>query len=764
MKNTRSNKKIQRVLDLVAGHASVIQVAAPSIDETTDIVTADVTFDTNLPNQWKANGESPSGVKSNEVLKFHFPSDFPLLPPSMSLRPDFPRTLPHLQPISINDQPVPCLYDGDIAEFFQQEGIIGIVNQISVWLERAALGTLIDPNQGWEPTRRDSLNGYVIAQDERLRRLVNRKGGFKFLQFNYLRSCAGDGPQAIHGQILDVSLKINDKTITNLYEYTIPVYRDIRLGASLALIVWPGKLPSGKLIINDAYLPETVTNSNELRERARIYGCIQGLDDGLGLLKNRLSKYSGLESFPLAIVFLVRRPFKIIGSQSPVELCPYVMDIRIPEPVKSNQVTTVSPVAHRHVITRSLLVKMSGYSTTSHRPRWTLIGAGSLGSKLGLHLTRAGNGPEVVIDKSVMSPHNAARHALIPIAGDLQLLWTDTKAQLLCDALQGFDHKARVISENVVNLLKSGAKAGHAWSKHSWGIVNATASLVVREALASTYLPTRIIETSLFADGLIGVITTEGPDRNPNTADLISECYALFGENTELANVVFGTNQSGLRQTIGQGCGSVTMQMSDGRLSLFAAGVSEYLLAKQQTSLPKDGGEILIGRLTEDGIGVTWCTHHNPPSTVMHTANGKAYRVHILARALKKIEKEISDWPKVETGGILMGRFSEVSNTFHVVDVLDPPEDSTRSAQKFVLGKKGLYQQITTYSETIDCSLYCLGTWHNHLTTSGPSQIDRLTAAAVSLTRFEPTLFLIKTPSDIRALVADAQGKIIGGQ
>ena len=194
---------------------------------------------------------------------------------------------------------------------------------------------------------------------------------------------------------------------------------------------------------------------------------------------------------------------------------------------------------------------------------------------------------------------------------------------------------------------------------------------------------------------------------------------------------------------------------------LFAAGASEYLLAKQHTSLPKDGGEILVGRLTDDGIGVTWFTHKIPPVTVIQTSNRKGYRVHILARALKKIEKETSDWPKAETGGVLMGRFSEVSNTFHVVDVLDPPEDSTRSAKKFVLGKKGLLQKITTYSETIGSSLYCLGTWHSHLVATGASQTDRLTAAAVSLSRFEPTLSLIRTPSDFRALASDAQGQVL---
>ena len=68
---------------------------------------------------------------------------------------------------------------------------------------------------------------------------------------------------------------------------------------------------------------------------------------------------------------------------------------------------------------------------------------------------------------------------------------------------------------DAVSLLMSKGYARQAWSKNSWGVVNTTASLVVREALAaSNLLETRVIETSLFARGHVGLVTVEGPDRN----------------------------------------------------------------------------------------------------------------------------------------------------------------------------------------------------------------------------------------------------------
>ena len=69
-------------------------------------------------------------------------------PPELSLRADFSRNLPHMQPWLADRRPVPCIYDGELAELLHREGLAGILNQTAVWLERAALSTLIDPNQG----------------------------------------------------------------------------------------------------------------------------------------------------------------------------------------------------------------------------------------------------------------------------------------------------------------------------------------------------------------------------------------------------------------------------------------------------------------------------------------------------------------------------------------------------------------------------------------------------------------------------------------
>ena len=51
------------------------------------------------------------------------------------------------------------------------------------------------------------------------------------------------------------------------------------------------------------------------------------------------------------------------------------------------------------------------------------------------------------------------------------------------------------------------------------------------------------------------------------------------------------------------------MTMSDRRLSPFAARMSENLAAKQRDGLPNTGGELLIGQLSEKGLGLEWCVY-----------------------------------------------------------------------------------------------------------------------------------------------------------
>ena len=394
----RTGGGLRRALASVATHPAVYSIGPPRPVHNSGVTSVDVTFDVSLPSEWRRRGRSPSGVRSRETVRFDFPAGFPLKTPSPSLRPDFNRNLPHMQPWLTEGRPVPCVHDGDLDELVLRDGLAGFVNQTAVWLERAALGTLIDPDQGWEPVRRDSYRDHIIADADALQSLVTRGGGYKFLRLDYLRTVKGQA-RFVYGRV-SATVDVTRAAMSSvLAEAPVHSSLQFRAGKSVALATWLGKQPSGAPIIADTYLPETVTSVEDLKERAQTYGCRTSLSNALHWMGQCLRTHPSEGPFCLVVVLLARRPCNVIGTQSPIELCPYVLDIVSPDLYTNGDKTPVRPAGHHHVLSRSLLAQLSGIDSSREHPRWTLIGAGSLGSKLALHLARAGKGPAVIVDK-----------------------------------------------------------------------------------------------------------------------------------------------------------------------------------------------------------------------------------------------------------------------------------------------------------------------------------------------------------------------------
>jgi hypothetical protein len=752
---------IARTLRIIGAHSNVVNVSPARHDAETGAWETEVAVRLGLPNAWVADGQSPNGVRAVETLTVRFPTGFPLRAPIVVLRQDFDRSLAHVLPGGPASRPRPCLFDGDLTELLQQQGIAAILNQLVQWLERAALGQLIDPAQGWEPVRRDNLADFIVADAAALRALVTRKSGYAAFTFEYAALSDPDGGDMLHGAIGAERVVFNPKTASKLFSHLPPEAGDRwRFGRSIAIVTWPGRDPSGKPIVTDGYQPETVMDIASLKARAADYGCAAALNSPLRWLETSVSKWRIDGTAPLAVILAARRPCHLIGTKSEIEVCPYIVDIGAPKLLHEGDQTPVRPAGHRQAITPSLLRRLSDdRDDNAEQIGWVQLGCGSLGSKIALHLARAGRAPSIVIDRSYFSPHNATRHALTPRPGQMQISWLGDKAAALAEAIKGLGQHAEPVIGDIVAVTRDKERARKALPKRAWVIVNATASLTAREALGSIpegiEIP-RVVETVLFAAGRLGVVTVEGPRRNPDSLDLMAETYNLVREQAELRALMFAEGAGLTRQSIGEGCGSATMPLSDARVSLLAAPMAEIVAGLQREALPDEGGSIRVGVVGEDGISVVWSRHEAAPVIIVPVQGPGGWRVRLSARAASKINDEVSRWPKVETGGILMGRMSEVARAFYITDILPASEDSERSAGEFCLGVRGARRTISDYAESCGYSLFCLGTWHSHLAPSGPSATDRATAATVALARLAPSVLLIHTPRRYAALLADA--------
>lgn len=711
-----------------------------------------------MPLDMKADGISTSGVLTREPAVLKLPGNWPWQSPRFYLRKDFPRHFPHLMPFSI--PPRPCLVDGDQDEFFLQFGLVDygvfhLIDQLAIWLRKAALNDLIDADQGWEPMLRRDYRDIVELDAERLRSLVNRRGGWAVWKSEYYRRGDPDGRLGVgaeawlssDGERTPLMHKEGDKTFT-----ARPTRANIRMGNTVVAVIWPDKNPDGTPFIHSTYMPEDVETLGQLRARAEEFGCARGFS---AFITNLERSFSGMyldSPIPVGVVLCARRPIHLIGTSSDIELLPYVVEIRAGSGRQSlfaqGYDEPVSPAAHYQSLSAPLLRSLSG---SPERPPLVMLGCGSVGSKLALHAARSGQDIACVSDRSSLHPHNMARHALGPSH------IPRSKAEALAKELEGFGSKPAVHTGDLGLDLRDTTAVKTLLPKRAGAIINTTASLSVREALVDAAGPgyrARFIEAALFGRGRGAFLLADGLQHNPSNADLMAEMYAMMGK-TRASKLLFDPAEGLAEIQIGQGCGSLTMQISDARLSAMTASLAleiDSLLAESVAD-----GRIVLGIMDDDNPTTDWSRQNVPPFETVDITGTDGWQLRLSQRVAARIREEAASYPTVETGGVMIGCTSARLKTVTVVDLLEAPQDSTRSATLFVLGTVGLHAAIEARHEDSGKTLFDVGTWHSHLEDAGPSSMDWNTAAELAAERTPPSILLIVTPRRFHALASSKE-------
>jgi len=712
-----------------------------------------LTLNVEMPLAWRANGQSPNGVRCQETVDVHFRKDYPWSAPRFYLREDFDRSLPHIQPGPRNMPPEPCLIDGSLDEYFFEVGLLALVEQLREWLCRAAKGALINASQGWEPILRNSLFGDLVVDPGFLRGLVDRRGGVAVLRADFLRI----GPSGSElGSDTHVLVHIHSERVALNRRANPPLFAAGRIddehirGCSIAIVAWPGKQPDGSLIVAANYFPETIETLSDLRERARELNCHNSLENTL----TRLDEICGKEVFenpvPIAVFLCVRRPYPLINSDSTIELLPYVFDLKLTKdraPLLKHLALPVIPAAQLDSISPALLQTASGAAPMAPV---VVFGCGSVGSKMALHLARNGTPIPAVIDDATMRPHNLARHGLAQSAHE-------GKANALGKALCALGQDTSAIRDNVLSILSDDAKRRRVLKSKPGLVVDTTASLRVRSRISGLERSPgdpRYASVALFGEGRGAYAMIEGDGGIPSIDDITNAYYAKIASDTDLREAATATDGELRHVATGQGCGTLTMRMTDARVSLLAAGATEQCLAVLQSAAP--AGHLAVGLCGQDGGWTDWRVDEVPPPVVVDIPGHDGWQLRLSPRVLERIRGEIADYPAVETGGILLGRTNERLRSFTVVDVIEAPPDSERSAGGFVLGTAGAKARIEAHHERSGRTLYDVGTWHSHLSDQPPSPRDLATAKELAGERPPPFALLIVSPNELFGVMHDA--------
>lgn len=112
----------------------------------------------------------------------------------------------------------------------------------------------------------------------------------------------------------------------------------------------------------------------------------------------------------------------------------------------------------------------------------------------------------------------------------------------------------------------------------------------------------------------------------------------------------------------------------------------------------------------------------------MKTWNGQTedgtFAVELQASVLGAIDRYCRDSGSVETGGILIGRYSDNFALAIVREATPPPSDSKRSRSRFVRGVNGLSELLIKRWHAKERTFY-IGEWHFHPTNHvEPSDVD----------------------------------------
>ncbi len=665
-------------------------------------------FVVTLPSRSAKAGISFTMVKDYEPVYFRFPANYPREAPTVLLRKDFPRNLPHINPGPADGHVAPCIYDGSLDDLLHLgRGLTEILDRVQDWLTKAASNSLINPNQGWEPIRYDSVEKWIIYDHSKLRGLVTDKAGSGFL---FVDSFMG-GIFTFY-RLHDYTPKPLDSAYTSFVAQMDTKTDKFQRGVRPLLFCWP----DDRIEVSE-YFPETVNNLGELIEKSKMYGTYNKFWSEIQQLWNRLGSKS--TAIDVIAVHCVRRPLPLINQHTKLELLAYrvraafnffgVLDMKTP----------VEIVGHTHAVGPELLREMSG-SRPAKMESIVQVGCGSLGSKIAMHLCRAGHGPFTLIDNKYMSEHNLARHALTKTAGN--------KAELLQKDIEIFNVRATAHTKSLQDYV---AKNENRLFERNNLVIDSTASINVREILAS--LPeaqngSRIFQTGLYSEGKLGFITIEGNGRNPRIDDLHSMISDVAIDNKAVSKALMGEDDGFQRHSTGQGCGSYTMVMPDTKISLHSAAMAERAKKVYEGDI-RDDGEILIGLMDDAGMSLRW-----EVSTLGRTLpvrlDNRDWELRILAPAFESMAQEVEKWPSVETGGVLIGRLCLARKCAIVTRILEAPPDSARNCGLFVLGVEGLKGKIADILKS--SGLTYLGTWHSHLNGSRPSEIDKATLKKIA--------------------------------
>lgn len=640
-------------------------------------------------------------VRSDEEILIFVKSDYPFFAPAvLFVRNDFPTSrIPHLN-LGIANSNIhllnPCLYRGDVNEWFFQNGPRAFCDRVNDWFSDLINGELMN-GDGFETVRYENTAGFAEMDFDYLCKIISTYG-------------------TTHGaQILQMKQKANRYFQILNQEYSKELSDDI-LPCIFAF--------DRENVVHD-FISQALCTEKDLK----IFPCECRIQHGIRKISRRYYESHKIDSLKnILVVLAVKRPMQVLGGFSEYEFIAVLLsyDLKSSPNIENCSIKKVVPI---QALNNAMAERLSGTENISKKPV-IMLGCGALGSKVSMNLARMGYTEQHFYDEDVILPHNLVRH------------------YENCNYAVGFP-KAEVMKIEMDCMFSGNKSTSHTEnifyvdSLPEGLVIDCTASRrIMFWSILTDKIKSSIIRSEIYAGGKMGLTVIEGKNRNPDIYDMQISLYRKALDEPVISQWLNYKQPKDMRYHIGFGCSSDTTILDDGTISNHASMVPHLINKYQDT----ENGIVCVNYfdrddLTNNGVYI----YEMEPMVFLEEVDG--WSIHISSSLYQRIQKYSNE--KLENAGVWIGSIEKKIKRITIVDTFIP-EDNERKDNTVEMGKKGVKEYLKSLRTKTNGLLRYIGEWHTHIAgDASPSQKDLKTFSETHPAE-DVFLMTILSPSNTR--------------
>ena len=621
-------------------------------------------------------------VRAEEPVFVEFNSDYPdRVPRAFIGRNDFDfNHTPHIYCEKEGMRSI-CLFRGNGDEWFANMEIEDFIKHLRSWYEDLASGVNIENGGEFEPLR---LEGYTATMSYDYEQLSDeivkadeQKKEIPLLFFHRSEK------------------KMVRLTKENVWLLQLPGVekKDIIWG----MVCWDCSKKTCD--IYDIVLPRTYL---ELKDYANRHGV--NIETTVGGILDKMDA----DSSSFIIVLAIKRSKKLIGVNSFYQFVNFEIICDTDAEGKMVLTSTSKVQFHKHEspFTTKKAHEISNLDTEIN-PSLIIAGCGALGSKIAMHLARSGMTNIMFSDPDYMSEHNLCRHVLLDNSVFKYKAIEMKSATNLMFYHEMF--KADASKKGIKNILEN--KDMMSKRKPDY-LLDFTASKVVYNQLVNIENRPKAISAAIYDNGKFGLLLCEGNNGGVRLDDVMATVFAQYKTDAFISNYLVRerrlAHEPASLLNVGLGCNSETFILADDIISLYAASMSITI---------KDifGGNHANGgcwMYISDAYGGLKIQKIEIPQFYCYDVD--TWKIRICDKVVNEIVEQTEVAGKYETGGYLIGQCNLKTNTIHIIDTIEAPEDTIHRGDYLVLGKAGIRKKISQVERRSGATFGYVGEWHSH--------------------------------------------------